>query len=228
MLEDVLEFIQRCRVFCLIILSTVAMSLWPSGTAQAENKTLLIYGDSLSAAYGIGLEQGWVALMETKLRQSHPQWQVVNLSISGETTSGGLSRLPKALEVHKPDLVILELGANDGLRGTSLKVIRENLDQMLKLIRTNNSQVLLLEMHMPPNYGPAYTERFNAIFHELGEAHNIPVMPFFLDGIAGHQEWIQNDGLHPNAEAQPKMLAKIWPELEPYLKDKTLTATKKP
>lgn len=188
-----------------------------SQQAKAAEKTLLVYGDSLSAAYGIELEKGWVALLTNKLRETHPQWQVVNLSISGETTSGGLSRLPDALEKHTPDLVLLELGANDGLRGTQLKSIRSNFTAMLTMITEKKIPVLLFEMHMPPNYGPAYTKRFNSIYADMSKQFQVPVVPFFLNGVAGQAELNQPDGIHPLAKAQPRLLENVWPSLEPLL-----------
>lgn len=189
-----------------------------SQQAKAAGKTLLVYGDSLSAAYGIDLEKGWVALLTNKLRETHPQWQVVNLSISGETTSGGLSRLPEALEKHTPDLVLLELGANDGLRGTQLKSIRGNLTAMLTMITEKKIPILLFEMHMPPNYGPVYTKRFNSIYADMSKQFQVPVVPFFLNGVAGQAKLNQPDGIHPLAKAQPILLENVWSSLEPLLK----------
>ncbi len=180
-------------------------------------KTLLVYGDSLSAAYGLDIHDGWVSLLKEKLQKTHPDWQVVNLSISGETTAGGLSRLPNALLQYRPDLVLLELGANDGLRGTPLNRFKSNLEQMLQITTNQNIDVIMFEMRIPPNYGPRYTRRFTQTFHDLGEVYNVPVLPFFLDGVAGDAELNQPDGIHPTAEAQPKLLNNIWPHLEPEL-----------
>ena len=205
----------RFRITFLILLSLLALNVWPAPTTQ---KTLMVYGDSLSAAYGLDIKDGWVTLLEQRLRKTHPDWQIINLSISGETTAGGLSRLPKALEQHQPDLILLELGANDGLRGTSLKSFKSNLESMLQLAQKQNVDVIMFEMQIPPNYGPAYTRRFTQTFHDLGQAYDVPVIPFFLDGIAGVEELNQKDGIHPKAEAQPKLLSNIWPDLEPMLK----------
>ncbi|MTI15474.1 arylesterase [Sansalvadorimonas verongulae] len=204
-------------MWLLTALLLVGLGLF-SQQVRAAEKTLLVYGDSLSAAYGIELEKGWVALLGDKLRQTHPKWQVVNLSISGETTSGGLSRLPKALKTHTPDLVLLELGANDGLRGTPLKAIKDNFTAMMTMMAKEKIPVLLFEMHMPPNYGTAYTKRFNGIYKDLSETFSVPLVPFFLEGVAGHAELNQPDGIHPTAKAQPKLFENVWPSLKPHLK----------
>ncbi|WP_281647576.1 arylesterase [Parendozoicomonas sp. Alg238-R29] len=177
-----------------------------------------MFGDSLSAAYGIDLDKGWVALLENQLQKTHPNWQVVNVSISGETTSGGLSRLPAELEKHSPDLVLLELGANDGLRGTPLKSIQKNFSAMLQLLADSKTPTLLFEMQMPPNYGPAYTKRFNTIYKDLSSEFDVTLVPFFLDGIAGQEQLNQPDGIHPTAEAQPILFKNVWPTIEPHLK----------
>ena len=205
----------RGRIASLMLLSLLALNAW---SAPISQKTLMVYGDSLSAAYGLDIQDGWVALLEQKLRNTHPNWQIVNLSISGETTAGGLSRLPKALEQYQPDLILLELGANDGLRGTSLSRFKNNLESMLQLAQKQNIDVIMFEMQIPPNYGPVYTRRFTQTFHDLGKAYEVPVMPFFLDGVAGIEALNQRDGIHPKAKAQPKLLSNIWPSLEPMLK----------
>ena len=186
--------------------------------SQASQKTLLVFGDSLSAAYGLATEQGWVSLLHEKLQQTNPDWQVVNLSISGETTAGGLSRLPAALDKHQPELMLLQLGANDGLRGTSLKSMKSNLEQMIAEARSNNTQVMLFEMQIPPNYGPVYTKRFTQTFFDLGKTYGLPVVPFFLNGVAGIAELNQADGIHPVAKAQPALLDNVWIQLKPVLK----------
>ena len=186
--------------------------------APVDQKTLLVFGDSLSAAYGLEIQQGWVSLLQEKMQQTKPHWQVVNLSVSGETTAGGLSRLPLALEEHQPDLMLLELGANDGLRGTSLSAMRDNLETMLQQARQNAVKVVLFEMQIPPNYGPIYTEGFTQTFHDLGKKYKVYVLPFFLDGVAGHPELNQPDGIHPVARAQPIILNNVWQHLEQKLK----------
>ena len=187
-------------------------------TISASEKTLLVYGDSLSAGYGLAdITKGWVQLLQNKIDQLHYPWKVVNISISGETTAGGLSRLRDTLETTKPDLVLLELGANDGLQGVPLKSFESNMAQMIALIKAYHSDIILFEMQIPPNYGPVYTKRFTQIFSQLGQQWDIPVVPFFLHGVAGNRSLNQRDGIHPTAEAQPRLLANVWPVLEPYL-----------
>ena len=187
-------------------------------TLSASEKTLLVYGDSLSAGYGLNdINHGWVQLLQDKINQQQYPWNVVNISISGETSAGGLSRLRDTLEATKPDLVLLELGANDGLQGIPLKSFKSNMEQMIALITEHDSDIILFEMQIPPNYGPVYTRRFTQIFSQLGQQWDIPVMPFFLDGVAGNHLLNQTDGIHPTEKAQPLLLANVWPVLEPYL-----------
>ena len=207
-------FIRSVTTGLLLLLSLIAQA---APVEPNHQKTLLVYGDSLSAAYGLEIRQGWVSLLQEKLRQTKPDWKVVNLSLSGETTIGGVSRLPAALEQHRPDVLLLELGANDGLRGVSIKNITKNLKQMIELSQSNDVDVLLFEMIIPPNYGPAYTERFTQVFHDLGKDYTVPVVPFFLDGVAGVSDLNQRDGIHPVAKAQPMMLDNVWPHLEKAL-----------
>lgn len=185
---------------------------------QAKEKTLLIYGDSLSAGYGLAdLSQGWVALLEQRLREQQRPWNITNASISGETTSGGLSRLAQTLKTIQPDLVIIELGANDGLQGTSLTAMESNLEQMVAQSLDAGAQVVLFEMHIPPNYGPVYTQMFNQAFHKVAKKYTVPVLPFFLDGVAGHPQMNQPDGIHPLARAQAKILDNVWAGMATYL-----------
>ncbi len=193
-------------------------------TAQADasspdKKTLLVFGDSLSAAYGMDSRKGWVNLLQEKMAESHPQWRVINASISGETTAGGHSRLPKALQNHSPDLVLLELGANDGLRGTPLQQIEKNIADMVQLTKQQGIDTLLFEMRIPPNYGPAYTSRFREIFQQVAQSHNILLLPFFLEGVAGIPSLNQPDGIHPNEQAQPRLMNNVWFYLEPRLSE---------
>ena len=204
----------RSRWLPILVLGlTVLFSL----TASAEAPVLLVVGDSLSAGYGIPAEQGWIRLLQRRLSERGFPHQVVNASISGDTTSGGLSRLPAALERHRPALVVLELGANDGLRGQPPMVMANNLGRMIELSQQAGARVLLAEMRIPPNYGPQYTQKFQATFGELAKRYNIPLIPFLLEGVAGDPALIQDDGLHPRAEAQPRVLENVWPALEPLL-----------
>jgi len=185
--------------------------------AVASAQTILVLGDSLSAAYGIPAERGWVALMQQRLDQRTVGTEVVNASISGETTQGGLTRLPALLERHHPALVLVELGANDGLRGTPLPVIRQNLEQLISRSQGAGARVLLIGMRLPPNYGPRYSAGFHALFAEVSESYGVPQVPFLMDGVALDANLMQDDGLHPNAAAQPRLLDNVWPYLEPLL-----------
>lgn len=174
-------------------------------------------GDSLSAAYGIRLEQGWVALLQGRLKAQGYGHRVVNASSSGETTGGALARLPRALERHRPSVVIVELGGNDGLRGLPLADVRANFEAIIRLSRAAGAQLLLVGMRIPPNYGPAYANGFHALYGELSARYGLPLVPFFLDGVALDESLMLEDGLHPNADAQPKLLEQVWPKLKPLL-----------
>lgn len=180
--------------------------------------TLLVLGDSLSAGYGLEPEQGWVVLLQQRLEQRGLPHRVVNVSISGETTAGGLARLDAALDQHRPDWLLLQLGANDGLRGLSLQAMRDNLDAMVMRAKTRGIKVLLIGMQIPPNYGRVYTERFAAVYQELAARHQLPLVPFLMERVALDPTLIQADQLHPNALAQPLLLDTVWPVLEPLLR----------
>ncbi|RUR39023.1 arylesterase [Vreelandella populi] len=179
-----------------------------------ERPTLLIMGDSLSAAYGIEREQGWVTLLEERLGN---QANVVNASISGETTSGGLQRFSDILDKQQPDIVLLELGGNDGLRGLAPNQMRTNLADMIEQSQEADAQVLLLGIDIPPNYGQAYRDAFTGVYYSLAEEYDVPLVPFLLEGIALNEQLMQSDGIHPTAEAQAIILDNVWPELEPLL-----------
>jgi acyl-CoA thioesterase-1 len=204
----------------LLVLSAILSCFLASGVtgAPVSQRTLLVFGDSLSAGYGIDVSTGWVSLLEKRLRAEGYGYRVINASVSGETTTGGLSRLPRALQTHKPNLVIIELGANDGLRGLPLATSRANLDQMLRACRAEGSKVLLLGMKMPPNYGPKYTNGFEQMFRDLAKSYRVALVPFFLDGVALNPALIQPDGLHPTAAAQPRLLKNVWVGLAPLLR----------
>ena len=178
---------------------------------------VLILGDSLSAGYGIPLESSWVSLLEQQIDTSKMPTSIINASISGETTGGGRQRLPTLLEKHHPDITIIELGGNDGLRGFPLNVIRQNLAAMVELVTSQNSQALLVGMRIPPNYGPDYTEGFFSLYTDLASEYQVPVVPFFLEGVALNPDLMQNDGIHPNADGQPMLLANINQALQPLL-----------
>ena len=179
----------------------------------------MILGDSLSAGYGIRVAEGWVARLQERLKAQGYEYRVVNASISGETTRGALARLPRALEVHRPAVVVIELGGNDGLRGFPVEVLRENLAAMISLSEGAGARVLLTEMRLPGNYGADYTEKFRAVYQELAAATGAGLAPFFLEGVALNEELMQADGIHPNGVAQGVLLDNIWPFLEPLLAD---------
>ncbi|MBL1277806.1 MAG: arylesterase [Ectothiorhodospiraceae bacterium] len=174
-------------------------------------------GDSLSAGFGIPKSQSWVALLKQRLAAENLPHNVVNASISGETTSGGLNRLKLALNQYQPQTIIIELGANDGLRGLSLTLVRQNLSRMIRASQQADTQVLLLGMRLPPNYGPRYTRNFAQIFVDLAEEYDTGLVPFFLTQVATRRELMQSDGLHPTAAAQPQLLNTVWAELLPLL-----------
>jgi acyl-CoA thioesterase I len=186
--------------------------------AVASARTILVFGDSLSAAYGIRPEQGWVPLLAQRLHVQGYGYEVVNASVSGETSSGGLERLPRALRLHSPEIVILELGANDGLRGLPVGALHENLARMVQLSQAAGARVLLLGIRIPPNYGPRYTEEFAHAFPELAQQYHLPLVPFLLEKVALDPALMQDDGLHPNAAGEPLILDTLWPYLKPLLK----------
>jgi acyl-CoA thioesterase-1 len=188
-----------------------------SASAQAEAPVILVFGDSISAGYGLPLEQGWVELLRTRLKAQGYGYQVVNASVSGETTAGGLARLPRALELHHPSIVILELGGNDGLRGLPIAQMRTNLTQMTSASTAAGAKVLLLGMRMPPNYGPEYTKQFAMVFSDLATEKKISLVPFLLTDIALSPALLQADDIHPNAQGQPILLDNVWPTLKPLL-----------
>jgi acyl-CoA thioesterase I len=184
----------------------------------AATGTILVFGDSLSAAYGLAPEQGWVAMLAQRLRSQGYGYQVVNASESGETSGGGLERLPRALELHRPGLVILELGANDGLRALPTEQTRDNLEQMVRLAQRAGAQVLLVGIRLPPNYGPRYTREFERVFPELANQYHLPLVPFLLEKVALDPALMQPDGMHPNARGEAPVLDTVWPYLQPLLK----------
>jgi acyl-CoA thioesterase I len=196
----------------------VGLLLIALGTAAASGRTILVFGDSLSAAYGLAPEQGWVALLAQRLRSQGYGYQVVNASESGETSGGGLERLPRALELHRPGLVILELGANDGLRALPVNEMRGNLEQMVRLAREAGARVLLVGIRLPPNYGPRYSEEFERVFPAVANQYHLPLVPFLLQNVALDPALMQADGMHPNARGEGPVLDTVWPHLEPLLK----------
>ena len=188
-----------------------------ASAAAPAQRTIVVLGDSLSAGFGITIQQGWVNLLAQRIDKEGYGYQVVNASVSGETTQGGLARLPRALEQHKPALVILELGGNDGLRGLPLATSRENLARMIELAQNAKARVLLVGMMVPPNYGPRYADEFREMFATLAKKYPVAFVPFLLEQVALHPELMQQDGIHANATGQPKMLENVWPRLKPLL-----------
>lgn len=204
----------QLRPHLLIVAFLSHLSLHSGATvyaAEADSElSLLVFGDSLSAAYGIEERQGWVELMRQRVENQGLPVQLHNASVSGETSSGGLARLPAALASHEPDIVLLELGGNDGLRGLPLKLLKQNLQRMIDLIRDSDAQVILAGMQIPPNYGPRYTLPFTELFGELAAENSIPFIPFLIDGIPQQPELMQSDGIHPRAEAQTMIVDNVW------------------
>ena len=189
-----------------------------AAATPATQRAVLVMGDSLSASYGINAAQGWVSLTAQKIAKEKPGWRVVNASISGETTAGGAARIAAELKRHKPAVVVIELGANDGLRGLPLAQTRANLTRMIAAAKAANAKVLLIGMRLPPNYGPDYTQGFERAFRELSQQHKTAFLPFLLEPVAMDDRAFQADRLHPTAAAQPKLRDHVWPALAPLLK----------
>jgi acyl-CoA thioesterase-1 len=190
---------------------------WSRAQAAGADDTLLVFGDSLSAGYGLAPDQGWASLLQPRLASRGYGQRVVNASVSGETTSGGRSRLPRALDQHHPAIVVLELGANDGLRGLPLATASANLGAMIDVIKASKAQVLLVGVELPPNYGPAYTSAFRSMYADLARQHHVALVPFLMEGVALDPRLMQADGLHPNAAGQPRLLDTVWKALLPLL-----------
>jgi acyl-CoA thioesterase-1 len=201
------------RIFILLILWVAAVP------AYAQAPGILVFGDSISAGYGLPrIDRGWVALLQAKLKSEGYGYEVVNASVSGETTAGGLARLPRALELHHPAVVVIELGGNDGLRVLPLAQMRANLARMIDLARQAGAKVLLLGMRIPTNYGREYTEHFVAVYSDLARDKQVALVPFLLREVALRPDLMQADGVHPVEAAQPLLLSTVWPALEPLLK----------
>lgn len=198
----------------LLITVLVVTCLFPVASFAG---TILVVGDSLSAAYGIKVQSGWVTLLQQRLDAQGSRYKVVNASISGDTTAGGLARLPQALAAHRPEIVIIELGGNDGLRGLPLTQMKNNIATMITKARAQGAKVLLVGIYLPPNYGRPYLQRFRAVYRDLAAQYSVPLVPFLLDGVATRLDWMQADGIHPTAEAQADMLENVWPHLRRLL-----------
>ncbi|ERS87699.1 hypothetical protein Q671_01845 [Halomonas sp. PBN3] len=204
----------RCSLGWLL-----ALALWTQAAPAAERPTLLVMGDSLSAAYGIEADAGWVSLLQARL---DGKARVVNASISGETSSGGAARLPELLGQHAPDIVLLELGGNDGLRGLPPGQFQANMRRMVEASQEAGAEVLLLGIDIPPNYGQAYRDAFTGVYHRLADDYDLPLVPFLLEGVALEETLMQDDGIHPTAAAQPVILENVWPTLTPLLEENGL------
>lgn len=203
------RFVLLWSVFLCAVLGLV--------TPGAMARTLLVYGDSLSSGYGLPGEKAWVSLLSERLKQQRMDYTVANASISGETTLGGLKRINATLAQHKPAIVLLALGGNDGLRGQSVDAMRKNLEAIVEACRKSKSQVVLIGMRLPPNYGSTYADKFHAVFSDMAKRHKLPLVPFLLEGFGDKPEWFQADGIHPAVRAQPLMLEAVWKTLQPLL-----------
>ena len=192
--------------------------LFAVACAAHASPNLLVVGDSISAGYGLDNGRGWVALLAARMAHDFPAWRVDNASVSGDTTAGGLARLPALLRQQRPAVVIVELGGNDALRGLPLARTRDNLTRMIELAQRAGARTLLVGMQIPPNYGPVYTQRFAALFPDVARATGAALVPFLLAGIAERRDAFQADGIHPNAASQPALLANVWPRLAPLLR----------
>ena len=211
------------RLLLIFVLSGVVSPLLAAPASidsrtSAQIPTILVYGDSLSAAYGIAREQGWATLLQQRLQSQGYHYAVFNASVSGETTLGGLTRMPATLRQQHPAIVLIELGANDGLRGLPVTEMQRNLSAMIETSQKIKAKVMLIGIQIPPNYGPRYTREFTESFPMLAKRYRLPLSPFLLDGVAGKPELTQDDGLHPTAEAQKRLLDNVWNVLKPMLK----------
>ena len=184
---------------------------------SASANTILIVGDSLSAAYGMPVEQGWVSLLQQRLATDYDAFTIVNASISGYTTANALNRLPQALTRHQPAIVVLELGGNDGLRGLSTAEMKGNLAAMIQTVRQHDAEVLLIGVQLPPNYGPRFTQQFHAVYHELAQEYGLALVPSLVDGVGTRTDLMQADGIHPNSKAQPLIVTRVWQQLRPLI-----------
>ncbi|MFT7228137.1 MAG: acyl-CoA thioesterase-1 [Methylophilaceae bacterium] len=211
----------NCLVYVFTAVSLLVSSLvtLPTVAKQTKPQAIVVFGDSLSAAYGMSQQEGWVSLLQQRLSQQKLNYGVINASISGETTSSGLSRFADMLKIQKPNIIVIELGGNDGLRGLSAVETSNNLEAMIQQAKKSNAKVLLLGMKIPPNYGLKYSRQFSANYQTLAKKYRIQLVPFFLQGIAGNPKLFQPDGLHPKAAAQAKLLRNVWPTLTKMLKD---------
>jgi acyl-CoA thioesterase-1 len=213
------RFLHHCVVcFSLFGAASTALADATPTSRDATPPVVVVFGDSLSAAYGLAQESGWVSLLSERLARHSPPYRVVNASISGETTRGGLSRIAQTLNEYHPAIVIIELGGNDGLRGLSLSATRDNLDALVRAAKAAKAKVLLVGVELPPNYGAVYTEGFGDNFAQVAKEQSVPLVASLLRGFEAQRDLFQGDGVHPVAKAQPLMLETVWKELEPLLR----------
>ena len=227
------SFLFRGKVFAagligilLGVLLSVFLCAFIAAPAFASAPKLMVYGDSLATAYGLNQQQGWVAMLAARLRRSHPGIEVINASVTGETTRGATARIATDLARHKPTVVLLELGGNDGLRGLPMQDTRANLETLIRAIRKAHADIVLIGIQIPPNYGPDYAREFREMYPDLAKRHKLVLVPFILDGIAEQRALFQGDGIHPTAEAQPRILDNVWPAVERALKKPSVAAKK--
>jgi acyl-CoA thioesterase-1 len=212
---------------CLVL--TTSIQAYPDKrTAQIDAPQILIVGDSLSAGYGMKTEESWVALLRQRLKEKSFSYQIINASISGNTTGNGLLQLKSLLKKYQPEIVLIELGGNDGLRGLSLTSIKDNLRKMIELAQSNNARVILAGIRLPPNYGLKYTQAFYEIFLQLAKHSQVDLIPFFLEGVGDNRNLMQADGIHPTAQAQPIILDVTWPYIEALLNKKETSSSPQP
>ncbi len=205
-----LEFSDMLRIFLFVV-------LWSAAGVTHAAATIMVFGDSLSSGYGLPQGAGWVDLLQQRLARENYDYKVINASISGETTSSARNRIGATLTQHKPEIVVLELGGNDGLRGARIETIRSNLSTIIAACRKRGAKVLLIGMQLPPNYGSAYVEKFRVMYSAVAKAQRAPLVPFLLAGFADDRSVFQPDGIHPNAAVQPRMLDHVWKQLQPML-----------
>ena len=215
-----MSFVFMSRLLVLIALVGFPLAAWPAAT-------VLVFGDSLSAGYGLAQEAGWVSLLAQRIGKSAPDYRVVNASISGETAAGGRRRIESALATHKPAIVIVELGGNDGLRGQRTETLRADLEAIVDACLKRNAQVVLVGMRLPPNYGRDYVRRFEAVYGDVANKRRVTLVPFLLEGFGERQELFQPDAIHPTREAQPIMLENVWRVLGPMLNARQPAATRR-
>jgi acyl-CoA thioesterase-1 len=210
--------VHSSRLLRLLARALLPAALLILAAPAAAARTLMVFGDSLSAAYGLSSNQGWVHLLGQRAARAGLDWLIVNASVSGETTAGGLRRLPVDLKRHKPDVVVIALGANDALRGQPIAGIRANLEQMIRLVRQSRAEPVLVGIMIPPNYGIDYAAQFRDVYADVAKKNRVPLVPFLLEGIADKPDLFLADQLHPAAAAQPRIVDNVWPTLEPLLR----------